>query len=320
MKIVLAGASGLIGHALAARLRADGHAVIRLVRRPAAAADERTWAPSASGAGARASAPAPSGASGVPGAAVPGVPAEVAAADAVINLAGAGIADGRWTARRRALLRTSRLEPTLALVAALRAAPRPRVLVNASAVGYYGDRGDELLTETSALGSGFLAELCRDWEAAAEGAESAGARVVRVRFGVVLAAQGGALPRLLPLFRLGLGGRLGSGRQWMSWIALDDAVGVLRWALGGEGVRGPVNVVAPEPVTNGTFTAALAHALHRPVFLPVPGPLLAVALGEMARETLLAGARVEPHQLLAGGYSFVQPRLDNALRQILGAR
>jgi uncharacterized protein (TIGR01777 family) len=208
----------------------------------------------------------------------------------------------------------------LALVAALRAAPRPRVLVNASAVGYYGDRGDELLTETSALGSGFLAELCRDWEAAAEGAESAGARVVRVRFGVVLAAQGGALPRLLPLFRLGLGGRLGSGRQWMSWIALDDAVGVLRWALGGEGVRGPVNVVAPEPVTNGTFTAALAHALHRPVFLPVPGPLLAVALGEMARETLLAGARVEPHQLLAGGYSFVQPRLDNALRQILGAR
>ncbi len=192
--------------------------------------------------------------------------------------------------------------------------------MNASAVGYYGDRGDELVTESSALGSGFLAELCRDWEAAAEGAESAGARVVRVRFGVVLAAQGGALPRLLPLFRLGLGGRLGSGKQWMSWIALDDAVGVLRWALQGEGVRGPVNAVAPEPVTNGTFTAALAHALHRPVFLPVPGPLLGVALGEMARETLLAGARVEPYQLLAGGYSFVQPKLDTALRQILKAR
>jgi uncharacterized protein (TIGR01777 family) len=249
-----------------------------------------------------------------------GVPPEVAAADAVINLAGAGIADGRWTARRRRILRTSRLEPTSALVAALRAAPRPRVLVNASAIGYYGDRGDERLTEESAPGSGFLAELCRDWEAAAEAAAEAGTRVVRVRFGVVLAAKSGALPRMLPLLRLGLGGRLGSGRQWMSWIALDDAVGVLRWAIGEESVRGPVNAVAPELVTNATFIAAVARALHRPAFLPVPGPLLAVAHGEMARETLLAGARVEPKRLLAAGYSFAQPGLDGALRKILASR
>jgi uncharacterized protein (TIGR01777 family) len=304
MKIILAGASGLIGRALADRLRADGDTVVRLVRRPPAAPDELSWDPRGGA-----------------------VPAAVGEADAVVNLAGAGIADGRWTARRRQLLLSSRLEPTAALASAVRAAPGRHVLVNASAVGYYGDRGDEAITEDSARGVGFLADLCRDWEAAAEAATGAGAgaratagtgtRVVRVRFGVVLAAQGGALPRLLPLFRLGLGGRLGSGRQWMSWIALDDAVGVLRWAIRDGRAAGPVNAVAPELVTNAIFTATLARVLRRPAFLPVPRSVLSLVLGQMGRETLLAGARVEPERLVTAGYTFVHPMLEDALRQIL---
>jgi len=290
MNIVVAGASGMIGRALVGHLRGAGHAVVRLVRREPANADERPWNPVDRV-----------------------VPAEVAAADAVVNLSGADIAGARWTAHRRAVLRMSRLDATLALASALRAAPRRRVLVNASAVGFYGDGGDAWLTEASPSGEGLLAGICRDWEDAAHTAEGDGTRVVCVRFGVVLAAQGGALRRLLPLFRLGVGGRLGSGRQWMSWIALADAVGALAWAVEREGVAGPLNAVAPEAVTNATFTATLARVLHRPAFLPVPAAALRLAFGQMAQETLLAGARVEPEVLRASGYPFRFPRLEDAL-------
>jgi len=246
--------------------------VVRLVRREPANADERPWNPVDRV-----------------------VPAEVAAADAVVNLSGADIAGARWTAHRRAVLRMSRLDATLALASALRAAPRRRVLVNASAVGFYGDGGDAWLTEASPSGEGLLAGICRDWEDAAH------------------TAEGGALRRLLPLFRLGVGGRLGSGRQWMSWIALADAVGALAWAVEREGVAGPLNAVAPEAVTNATFTATLARVLHRPAFLPVPAAALRLAFGQMAQETLLAGARVEPEVLRASGYPFRFPRLEDAL-------
>jgi hypothetical protein len=200
-----------------------------------------------------------------------------------------------------------------------RAEPRPRVLVNASAVGFYGDRGDEVLTESSPAGCGFLPELCAAWEAEARAAESLGARVVRLRLGVVLARAGGALARLRPVFRLGLGGRLGDGCAWMSWITLDDLVRVISAALTNPRWYGAINAVAPGPVTNGEFTAELGRMLHRPAFLPVPRWLLDLVFGEMAGATLLASARVMPDRLLAGGFVFRQPDIAAALRCVIGS-
>jgi uncharacterized protein len=240
-------------------------------------------------------------------------------ADGVVNLAGASIADGRWTDERKKLLRSSRVDGTNALVGALaKMAARPRVLVSASAIGIYGDRGEEVLTEESQAGNDFLSGIARDWEAEAEKAETLGIRVVRIRIGVVLAKNGGALPVMARPFRFGVGGRIGSGRQWMSWVSLEDVVGVIRLALENGAVRGAVNVVSPEPVRNSELTAALAGALHRPALFPAPAFALRLALGEMADALLLASQRVVPAQLQKLGYEFQDTNLVATLTRILG--
>jgi len=298
MKILVAGASGLVGSALVPALRLQGHEVVTLVRRPPQREDEIAWNPPAGDL----------------------EPAVLATTDAIVNLAGENIAAGRWTSERKEALRRSRLDSTRTLVRAMgRAEPRPRVLVNASAVGFYGDRGDEVLTEDSPAGRGFLPELCAEWETEAQAAEPAGARVVRLRLGVVLARKGGALARLLPVFRLGLGGRLGNGRAWMSWIALDDLIRVVDATLTDPRWFGAINAVAPGPVTNGEFTAALGRRLHRPAILPVPRRLLELVYGEMAGATLLASARVMPGRLVAGGFIFRQPDIAAAFRCVIGS-
>ena len=289
----------MVGSALVPALRLQGHEVVTLVRRPARREDEIAWNPAAGDL----------------------APAVLAATDAIVNLAGENIAAGRWTLVRKEALRRSRVDSTRTLVQALgRAEPRPRVLVNASAVGFYGDRGDEVLTEDSLVGRGFLPDLCAEWETEAQAAESLGVRVVRLRLGVVLAREGGALARLLPLFRLGLGGRLGDGRAWMSWIELDDLVRVVSAALTDPRLEGAINAVAPGPVTNRDFTAALGRMLHRPTILPVPRRLLELVYGEMAGATLFASARVMPGRLLGGGFIFRQADITAALRHIVGSQ
>lgn len=292
MKIVVAGASGFIGTALAADLRAAGHDVRRLVRSDARAADAISWQPEA-----RALAPA----------ALEGI-------EAIINLAGENIAAGRWTAARRGRILRSRCDATRTLVAALRELPRrPRVLLNASAVGFYGDRGDAVVDETSSAGTGFLADTCRAWEAEARAAEKLGVRTVVLRFGVVLGAEGGALGKMLAVFRLGLGGRLGDGRQWMSWIGRADVVGAIRTVLGDERASGAFNLTAPEPVTNADFTATLARRLRRPAVVAVPRWVLRGAFGAMAEETMLSSTRAVPRRLDDLGYRFAAPTLAGAL-------
>jgi len=299
MRILVAGASGLVGSVLGPALGQQGHEVVALVRRPVRRDDEIAWDPAAGGL----------------------EPTVLATVDAIVNLAGENIAAGRWSAVRKEALRRSRLDSTRTLVRAMgRAEPRPRVLVNASAVGFYGDRGDEVLTEDSPAGRGFLPELCEEWETEAQAAEPAGARVVRLRLGVVLSREGGALARLLPVFRLGLGGRLSDGRAWMSWIALDDLIRVVDAVLTDPRWYGALNAVAPGPVTNGEFTAVLGRMLHRPVFLPVPRWLLELVYGEMAGATLLASARVMPGRLVAGGFIFRQPDIAAALRHVVGSK
>ncbi len=239
-------------------------------------------------------------------------------AEAVVNLAGASIAHGRWTTERKKLLRESRVDTTRALVNALaKMAARPRVLVSASAVGYYGSRGDEVLKEDSPPGGDFLSEVARAWEAEAEKAEALGIRVVWARFGVILTRDGGALPQMARPFRLGLGGKIASGQQWMSWISLEDVVAIVRLALENGAVRGAVNVVAPAPVRNAEFTAALASALHRPALFPAPAFALRLLLGEMADALLLSSLRVVPAQLERLGYRFQQPDLATALKRSL---
>ncbi|MBI5766794.1 MAG: TIGR01777 family protein [Verrucomicrobia bacterium] len=296
MKIVVAGASGLIGRALVAALRGRGDQVIRLMRRAPAASDEAEWDPVA----------------GVVDA------AKIDGCDAWVNLAGENIAAGRWTEFRRRRIWNSRTDATRTLVVALdRVTRKPAVLVNASAVGIYSERGDEELTEASAIGHGFLPEVCFAWETHAEGAARRGVRVAMLRFGVVLAAEGGALGKMLPVFRLGLGGRVGSGRQWMSWIGLDDAVAAILRAVDDARLRGPVNVVAPRAVTNVEFTARLAAALRRPAVLPVPAWALRTMFGEMADETILASTRVRPAKLVEAGFVFRDGDLDSALRRAL---
>jgi uncharacterized protein (TIGR01777 family) len=239
-------------------------------------------------------------------------------ADAVVHLAGENIASGRWTPERKARIRGSRVAGTRALAVAIASLPRPpRVLVCASAVGIYGDRGDEALTESSRPGAGFLAELCQDWEDVAEPARHAGVRVVHLRFGVILSPKGGALARMLTPFRLGLGGRLGSGRQHMSWISLPDAAAVVRRALEDERLRGAVNAVAPFPVTNAGFTRALGAALRRPALFPMPAFAARLAFGELADALLLSSARVFPDRLSALGFEFRHPSVESALKEML---
>lgn len=297
MKVAVSGSHGMIGSAAVAALRTAGHDVVPLVRGAPEAGQVR-WDPLAGE---------------IDGPALRGI-------DAAIHLAGAGIGDRRWTAARKREIRESRVRGTDLLARAMAGLePRPSVLLSGSAIGYYGDRGDEELTEDSGPGHGFLAEVVRAWEAAAAPAADAGIRVVHLRSGVVLSAAGGVLAKQLPLFKLGVGGRLGSGSQWLSWVALHDHVAAMRHLLGRDDVAGPVNLTAPHPVTNAEFTRCLAATLGRPARLPVPRAALAVALGrEMAGETALVSQRVLPHRLETSGFAFAHPVLDEALAAVLG--
>ena len=298
MRTLISGASGLLGSALIAALRGRGHSVARLVRPGGARAEgDVAWDPRTAT---------------IDLAAMEG-------ADAVVHLSGANIADGRFTTARKAVLRSSRIDTTRVLVDAMaRLQKKPRVFVCASAIGYYGDGGDEILTESSANGTDFLALLVRDWEAEARRAEHGGMRVARLRFGVVLAAEGGALPLMLLPFKFGVGGRLGSGRQWISWIALEDAVEIACAAIADERVAGPVNVVAPNPLRNAEFTRIAGAVLHRPAFFAAPAFALRIALGEMADALLLISQRVVPKRMEDLGYRFRLPEFEPSLRAILG--
>jgi hypothetical protein len=236
----------------------------------------------------------------------------------VVNFAGAPVAEGRWTPERKAVLRASRIDTTRRLVQTMaNCEPKPRVFLSASAVGYYGDRGDEVLTETSGAGTGFLAGLAEEWEAEARKAEAFGVRVVLARFGIILAKQGGALPKMMTPFQLGIGGKLGSGRQWLSWVTLVDVEAILTRALADDAISGAVNVVSPAPVTNAEFTKSLARALHRPAIFSVPAFALRWAVGEMADEGLLSSARAVPEKLQRAGYQFEHSDVDEALRGIV---
>ena len=298
MHVAVTGASGLLGSALVPFLTTGGHRVTPVTRR-AKPSDAIRWDPS-------------SGAIEV--SAFEGL-------DAVVHLAGENVGV-RWTGERKRRIRESRADGTRLLAEALAELKRPpRVLVSASAIGIYGDRGDEVLTEDATPTgppSDFFVELGREWEAATEPARAAGIRVVILRFGIILTPAGGALGRMLPPFRVGAGGPLGSGKQWVSWISVDDAVGAVHHALFTEELAGPVNAVAPEPVTSRPFAATLGRVLHRPAILPAPAPALKLLFGEMAETALLASQRVSPSRLLASGYSFRHPRLEPALRHVLG--
>ena len=299
LRFVVSGASGLVGSALSASLAGRGHRVERLVRRtPVSGAPEIAWDP-AQGTIDRDA---------------------LEGADAVVHLAGESVA-ASWTAERKRAIRESRVAGTGLLASTLADLRRPpRVLVSASAVGYYGDRGEKTVTEDSPPGTGFLADTARAWEAAAEPALEAGIRVVHPRIGMVLSARGGALAKMLTPFRLGVGGVVGTGRQQMSWIALDDLVAVLEHLALTDELSGPVNAVAPHPVTNREFTATLGRVLGRPTLLPLPAFMVRLLFGEMGQALLLDGARVLPSRLEASGFGFRYPRLEEALRAELGGR
>ena len=296
MRVLISGAGGLVGRSLASALEREGHTVTRLVRSAPRGGLEFRWDPAA------------------------GVldPEALTGCDAVVHLAGAGIADGRWTPRRKAeILESRRLGTRLIASAITRTAAPPRVFICASAVGYYGDRGDEVLSEASGPGTGFLADVVRVWEEEARGAARPGVRVVHLRMGLVLAAGGGALQRMALPFRLGLGGPIGGGRQWMSWIGLRDLVRVFGHVLADGGIAGPVNAVSPGALTNLDFARALGRVLGRPAFLPVPAWALRVALGEMGRELMLFSQRVTPARLMASGFVVERPGIDQALGSAL---
>jgi uncharacterized protein len=299
VRVAVTGSTGLIGSALTQRLAGDGVDVVRLVRRPPGSAAETRWDPAASKGGLG--------------------PASLAGVDAVVHLSGAPIAGGRWTAARKRELRASRIGTTMALSRALVAAPQPpRVFMVASAIGWYGDTGTREVDETAPAGAGFLADLVRDWEAAAQPARDAGIRVVNLRTGLVLSRRGGILGQLLLPFRFGLGARIGAGTQYMSWISLEDHIRACRLILDSEQLSGAVNLTAPAAITNAEFTAALAAQLHRPAMLGLPAGLLRAALGEVAGE-LLASYRVRPARLEQTGFEFRQPRLGPALAAALAS-
>ncbi|WEB42979.1 TIGR01777 family oxidoreductase [Streptomyces yunnanensis] len=296
MRIAITGSTGLIGTALVRNLRADGHDVVRLVRRRPTAADEVSWDPKG-----RLD------------------PAALAGCEAVVHLAGAGVADHRWTAAYKQELHDSRVLGTRTLATALAAMDvPPRVLVSGSAIGYYGDTGDRRTDESGPAGSGFLPELCVAWEDAATPAQEAGIRTVLARTGLVVARSGGAWGRLFPLFRLGLGGRLGDGSQYWSFISLRDHIAALRHLLATEELSGPVNLTAPEPVTNREATAVMGRVLRRPTLCTVPAPVLRIALGEFAAD-VLGSQRIVPRQLLDSGFAFADPRIADAVRAALAS-
>ena len=302
MKIVVSGSSGLIGSALVRVLRSedDGHAheVLRLVRHAATAPDEVEWDPAA-GRGPD--------------------PKKLAGIDAAINLAGAGTGDKRWSDEYKQEILESRLSSTRLLVEAMSALePRPRVLLSGSAVGYYGDTGDREVDENSPAGTDFLADVAVQWEAASMAASDAGIRTVQLRTGIVLSTKGGALGKVLPLFKAGVGGRLGSGRQFLSWIARPDHISAMRFLLDADDVSGPVNLTAPNPVTNREYTKAVAAAVHRPALFPAPSFALKAALGEFAGN-VLGGQRVLPTRLLDAGFEFAYPDVESALRALVDA-
>jgi hypothetical protein len=297
MKILVTGASGLVGSALVPFLVSKGHEVVRLVRsEPKPGATEIRWNPER----------------GVDDT------ARLEGLDAVVHLAGENISEGRWTDEKKTRIRESRVKGTRVLAEALAqlAAP-PKVLVSASAIGFYGSRGDEVLTEQSASGDDFLAEVCREWELATRPAAAKGVRVVNLRFGVILSKESGALSKMLTPFKLGVGGRVGSGEQYMSWVTLDDVVGAIYYALETDALHGPVNVVALRPVTNREFTRTLGSVLSRPTIFPAPAFALRLAFGEMADALLLSSMRVEPLRLKESGYEFQYPELEGALRHLL---
>ena len=293
MKVLLSGATGLVGTAVGAALWRDGHEVGALVRREPRPGEVR-WDPAAGDID----------------------QGGLAGFDAVVHLAGENIAEGRWTDAKKARIRDSRVDGTALLCTALAAQP-PKVFVGASAIGYYGNRGDAVMTEDSAPGDDFLADTCVAWERSSDVLAATACRVVRLRIGVVLSRDGGALQKMLLPFKLGLGGRVGSGRQYVSWITLDDLVAVILRALSADRMAGPHNAVAPEPVSNRELTATLAKVLRRPAILPVPAAVLRLGLGEMADALLLSSTRVVPAALTALGHEFAHPNLEAALRAVL---
>lgn len=298
MNILVTGPTGLIGSALVQHLNGEGHAVTRLLRNRVSPGEKGILWDIQSGTL---------------------DPQSLEGLDAVVHLAGENIGAGRWTLTRKATIRDSRVKGTRLLSETLaRLEQPPKVLVCASAMGIYGDRGDEILNEDSSAGTGFLSDLCREWEAASESAAAKGIRVVHLRIGLVLSADGGALKKMLPPFKLGVGGRLGSGKQFMSWIALDDLVGVIEHAITHGTLAGPVNAATPNPVTNQDFTKTLGRVLGRPTVLPVPSLAVRLLFGEMGDALLLASARLEPARLAASGYQFHYPELEPALRHVLG--
>lgn len=296
MRIIVSGSHGLVGTALIKALEADGHEIYRLVRHAPSSDQEIEWSPDRYSIAI----------------------SRIEGFDAVFHLAGESIASGRWTDEKKRKIRESRTKGTKLLADALAnlSAP-PKTLISASATGYYGDRGDEVLTETSPPGEGFLADICVEWEQATEHARAKGVRVVNTRFGIILDKEGGALAKMLTPFRMGIGGRIGDGKQWMSWIALADVIGALQFALKNESMNSPVNFVAPNPVTNAEFTKTLGKVLSRPTIFPIPEFGVRLAFGEMADALLLSSQRVEPKGLADAGFRFEHPQLAAALRTIL---
>lgn len=295
MRIAIAGASGLVGSALIPELDSDGHEIVRLVRNTPKAG-EIEWHPNQDEMD----------------------PAKLNGFDAIINLAGESIAEGRWTDEKKKRIRDSRVNGSHLISEALaRLATKPRVFLCASATGVYGDRGDETLDEQSESGGGFLAGVCREWEKATEPASKAGVRVVNLRFGPILARAGGMLEKMLTPFRMGLGGKIGSGKQYISWVAIDDVVAALKLALTDESIRGPLNIVSPTPVTNERFTRALGEALSRPTVMSMPAFAARLAFGEMADEMLLVSQRVVPKRLNHAGFTFQFSDLENALQHYI---